>query len=231
MKKTKRNYLLHRTLTGLTAGLILGMLSGPASAGTIVGTVHDFSTITAPSNFNGEICNVCHTPHSADTSVSSAPLWDHEVTTQTFTMYSSPTLDATQAAQPGGVSRLCLSCHDGTVAMDSFGGLTGGIFMTNPDKLIGAGGNLADDHPISITYDAALAGVDQGLNDPDATTVTIGEAGDKTRTGTVTALMTSAGSVQCNSCHDVHNGFTVQGTPFLKVTTAVSALCLTCHNK
>ncbi len=103
--------------------------------------------------------------------------------------------------------------------------------MTNPDKVVGAGGDLTDDHPISITYDAALSVTDPGLHNPDTTTVTIGEAGDKNRTGSVTDLMTSAGSVQCNSCHDVHNGFTVGGTPLLKVSNQGSVICLTCHNK
>ena len=45
---------------------------------------------------NGEICEVCHTPHNADTTAGlGAPLWDHEVTTQTYTLYTSTTLDGT----------------------------------------------------------------------------------------------------------------------------------------
>lgn len=230
MKKAKRNNLSRKLMGGLSIGLALGMFGSQAQAGTIVGTVHDFSAVGFS---GGEICVVCHTPHSADTSVSAAPLWDHTVTSTTFTMYDSPTLDATpsNSGQPGGVSRLCLSCHDGTVAIDSFGGATGTNFITNQAKLIGGGGDLSDDHPISVTYDTALSVLDPGMHDPAATTVTIGEAGDKTRTGTVAALMTSAGTVQCNSCHDVHNGFTVGGSPLLKVSQSGSAICLTCHNK
>ncbi|NHZ69637.1 MAG: hypothetical protein GWP20_00180 [Thermotogales bacterium] len=109
----------------------------------------------------------------------------------------------------------------------------GTIFMGG-SAAVGANDDLTDDHPISITYDAALATVDQGLHDPTATTVTVGEGGDKTRTGTVSDLMLPADKVQCSSCHDVHNNFVVPGTngdPFLKVSKAKSAICLTCHNK
>ncbi len=214
----------------LLAAMVLGATS--AGAGTIVGSKHDLS---AKGYTGGEICVVCHTPHAADTSVAEAPLWNHTVTSQSFTMYSSLTLDAVQDTQPTGVSKLCLSCHDGTVAIDSFGGASGNDFM-NPDArvTVGAGGNLSDDHPISITYDTNLAtNIDTGLYDPNATNVTIGAGGDKTKTGTITAMMLSDNKVQCTSCHDVHNSYVAanNGDPLLKVTIGDSALCLTCHNK
>ncbi len=223
---------IHQNLLRAPGALLvaLGFLSGQAFAGTIVGTDHDFSA----SGFSGgEICVVCHTPHHADTSVTEAPLWNHELTTQTFTMYSSPTLDAAQDAQPTGASKLCLSCHDGATAIDAFGGNVGTVFMGG-SAAVGANDDLTDDHPISITYDAALSTTDQGLHDPTATTVTIGEGGDKTRTGTVADLMLPADKVQCSSCHDVHNNFVVPGSngdPFLLVSKAGSKICLTCHNK
>ena len=208
----------------------LGFMAGQASAGTIVGTAHDFSA----SGFSGgEICVLCHTPHNSDTSVSEAPLWNHTSTTVTFNMYSTPTMDATQDTQPTGSSKLCLSCHDGTTALDSFGGNTGTIVMSGP-AAIGSADHLTDDHPISIVYDTALSVTDPGMHDPSATTVTIGAGGDKSRTGTVSALMLPADKVQCSSCHDVHNNFVVPGTngaPFLRVSKAGSALCLTCHDK
>ena len=207
-----------------------GLLGGQAFAGTIVGSVHDFSA----SGFSGgEICVLCHTPHNADTTVTEAPLWNHEITSQTFAMYSSPTLDAAQDAQPTGSSKLCLSCHDGATAMDAFGGNVGSIVMSGP-AAVGRNDDLTDDHPISITYDSALATTDPGLLDPTQETVTIGAGGDKTRTGLVSDLMTPAGKVQCSSCHDVHNNFVAPGTngdPLLLVSKAGSEICLTCHNK
>ncbi len=210
--------------------LAAGLFAGQASAGTIVGTDHDFST----SGFSGgQLCVVCHTPHNSDTSVSTAPLWNHEVTVTTFTMYTSPTMDAAQDAQPSGTSKLCLSCHDGTVAIDSFGGNVGTDFM-NGDHAVGSGGDLTDDHPISITFDTSLAVTDPGLHDPASTTVTIGAGGDKTRTGTISNLLLPADKVQCSSCHDVHNNFVAAGTggdPMLKITSNGSEICLACHNK
>jgi len=225
-----------KTLTSISKKLIAssammaaGLLSGGANAGTIVGTAHDLS---ANGYSGGEICVVCHTPHNSDTTIAEAPLWNHAITGVTFSMYSSDTLDAIQDGQPTGTSKLCLSCHDGVTAVDSFGGNTGTIVM-NGAVAVGLDG-LANDHPISIAYDTALSQTDPGLYDPVVATVTIGEGGDKTRTGTVDELMLSAGKVQCTSCHDVHNNFVGGGTndqPFLKVSKGGSRICLTCHNK
>lgn len=213
----------------LTLILFLMGINLTATAGTIVGTAHDLSL----SGYSGgEICVVCHTPHASDTTVNTAPLWNHGITTATFAMYTSPSLDAIQDNQPGGISKLCLSCHDGVTAIDSFGGNIGSNVM-NGSKAVGSDG-LTNDHPISITYDTALAQLDQGLHDPSITNVTIGAGGDKTRTGTVAAVMLSNGKVQCSSCHDVHNNFVGPGTnnkPFLKVSKSGSQICLTCHNK
>lgn len=43
------------------------------------------------------------------------------------------------------LSRLCMGCHDGTVALDSYGDLTGSIFITG-HKLIGT--DLTNDHRV-----------------------------------------------------------------------------------
>jgi hypothetical protein len=227
--KTNSMTRLHRQVLALTSGSLLFLASFAAQAGTITGSAHDFST---QSWSGGQICVACHTPHNADTSVSDAPLWNHEVTTQTFTTYNSPTFDGS-TGQPAGASKLCLSCHDGTVAIDSFGGATGGNFM-NGNPAVGSGGNLSDDHPISFTFDTALANTDGGLHDPSTTNVTIGAGGSNPKTGTIDTTMLIGGQVQCVSCHDVHNTNTVDGIggePLLKVTKAGSALCLTCHDK
>lgn len=204
------------TLAALaTAALLLAPIAANA---VISGSAHDFSTSGWA---GGEICVACHTPHNSDTTVPEAPLWDHELTTSTFTLYSSSSLDATMG-QPDGISKLCLSCHDGTVALDSFGGGSGSSFIGGPKNL---GTDLADDHPISFTYNTALATADGELEDPATKSVTIG-----TVTGTVDALMLASGKVQCSSCHDVHNTV-VAIQPLLRVTTAGSAICLTCHKK
>ncbi|WP_457618286.1 cytochrome c3 family protein [Lutibacter sp.] len=201
----------------LTLGLA-GFLSVVGLSQNIAGSAHDFSGKTW--NPGGEVCEVCHTPHNAVTGLT-APLWNHEVTTTTFTLYTnatSPSFDAT-ASQPDGSSKLCLSCHDGTVAMDNFGGQTGGTQFISGNELLGT--DLSNEHPVSFTYDAALATTDGGLFDPTTTNSGIG--------GTITGDLLLANKLQCSSCHDVHNGSGVAN--LLVKSNAGSALCLTCHNK
>ncbi len=181
----------------------------------ISGTAHDFS---GNGWSGGEICVPCHTPHDSDTSISDAPLWNHEVQASTFQVYTSTTMTAT-TGQPSGYSELCLSCHDGSVAIDSFGGATGTNFVSAGNGLVGT--DLRNDHPISFTYDDTLATNDGGLHDPTTENSGLG--------GTITADLLQAGVMQCSSCHDVHG---VTGVSSLLVkSNAGSALCLTCHDK
>jgi predicted CXXCH cytochrome family protein len=134
--------------------------------------------------------------------------------------------------QPNGLSKLCLGCHDGTVAIDSYGKNTtvGWHFISDAQfgtgsKVIGT--DLTNDHPISFVYDAALVAADGALRDPVTATIL---PGINSVTGTIAAeLLDGTGQVQCTSCHDVHNG---QGiNKLLKVNNTGSALCLTCHIK
>ena len=184
----------------------------------IAGSAHDFSTQSW--NTTTEICIVCHTPHNANTTVLNAPLWNHELSTVvTYAMYSSATMNSI-AGQPDGSSKLCLSCHDGTVALENFGGVTSGTNMMTGGALMGT--DLSNDHPISITYDAALAAADGGLFNPTTTQSGLG--------GTISATMLIGDKMQCSSCHDVHNSAGTTNGLLLKANTA-SALCLTCHDK
>jgi predicted CXXCH cytochrome family protein len=192
---------------------------------------HDFSGAAWSNN---EICVPCHTPHNADMNVMSAPLWNHEVTTASYTVYASSSLNAAPG-QPSGVSRLCLSCHDGTVAFDNHGGATNGSRFTNFGNLSTI---LSDDHPISFLYNSALAAVDGELRDPDTAPSGLG--------GTITDDLLENGSLECTSCHDVHISRNTQGctgchnthgpvlttkTLSLRVSNDNSALCFTCHIK
>jgi predicted CXXCH cytochrome family protein len=194
-------------------------VSMTALAGTIVGSAHDFSDgagfNTDTWNASGEICKPCHTPHNATTT---APLWNHNLTTSAFTLYSSATMTATMA-QPAGVSKVCLSCHDGTVSLNAYGGGAGGGIMLTGNANVGT--DLSNDHPVSFTYDAALATADGELFNP----VTQGALG-----GTIDTKMLNNHKLECSSCHDVHNTSAV-GDNLLLITTADSALCLQCHNK
>jgi predicted CXXCH cytochrome family protein len=210
---------------GTTAAIVaLVGLPVAASAG-ISGTEHDFS---GQGWSGGEICVVCHTPHDGGTTVE-APLWDHDVTAVTdYSVYTSATLTAESGTigQPGDVSLLCLSCHDGTVAVDSFGTTTGTIFLTSTDAGY-VGQDLSDDHPVGLTYDAALSTADPGLYDPTSTDAAITQ-----KPGNIDVAMLFGASndqVECASCHDPHQAANVE--PFLRKSNAGSSLCLTCHNK
>jgi predicted CXXCH cytochrome family protein len=186
--------------------------------GQITGTAHDFS---ASAWSGGQICVACHTPHNA-MAITNAPLWNHLVTTQTFTPYSSTgTLNAT-VGQPSGVSKLCLSCHDGTTKIDAIGGAAGTTAMGAVAGNFGT--DLSNDHPISFVYNSALVTADGGLK---AVTSTSGLGG--TIEGDMLFGATSGSkTVECSSCHDVHNaGF----ANLLRKSNAGSALCLTCHSK
>ncbi len=218
--------------------IIAGFTSNIAWSGVIAGSAHDFTRPTV--NFTGgQICVACHTPHGGNTSVTDAPLWAHTLSATTnYSLYSSGTLNAGTLAQPSGVSKLCLSCHDGTVALDSYIGGAGTFGALTGTKAVGATaqGSLANDHPIGFTFDTALATADGALHDPATRSVTIGAGGTRSKTGTVASLMLFNGKLECASCHDVHNSFTAAdgvgvGAPLLRVSKGSSALCLTCHNK
>jgi predicted CXXCH cytochrome family protein len=205
-----KSTLKWRFLSGLAAGILL-LLAATPSISQITGTDHDFSSRGWGSN---QICIFCHTPHNAATGVS-APLWNHAVTTATYTLYDSSvssTFNATPS-QPGGVSKLCLSCHDGTVAIDSFGTRTGTTNMTGSANL---GTNLTNDHPISFAYNAALATADGGLVTPASAS------------SVVSGIPLFSGNLECASCHNVHSN---TNGDFLRASNAASALCLRCHIK
>lgn len=179
-------------MSRLTRGMVaLALGAGFASAAVagISTTKHNLgSTQTAGNRSTGtaEICVFCHTPHAADVSTAGVPLWNKRLNTGvgTFSVYASSTMNAIGASdgqgggQIGSVSIACLSCHDGTQAMDNMlnapgtggysatgGGSSGTNFTwagTGVDAngfLINAGTTLAmlgkdlnNDHPIGIQY-------------------------------------------------------------------------------
>jgi predicted CXXCH cytochrome family protein len=213
-QQMRRQHLTQLIGTFVVAAVLIGL---PAVAlAKISGSAHDLRA----QSYTSEVCNVCHTPHNADTTAAglAAPLWDHKITsTATFTVYSSTTLNASMG-QPAGVSKLCLSCHDGSVAIDAFAGATGSTTVTGAAMV---GTDLKNDHPVSFTYNTALASSDGELFNPSAA--------NSGPTTTIDADLLFLSKVECSSCHDVHN---TAGIPkLLTVNNAASALCLTCHDK
>lgn len=200
--------ILVAVLVSVTIGCGLARISGAA----ILGSKHDMSTVTGVTMPDGQTCVACHTPHNADVAETNAPLWNHTNTEASYTMYTSPTFDGTISAGPTGVSKLCMACHDGTVAVDAFGG------MLHGDKKITGSGNLGTNlkksHPVSFNYDAALVAKDNELKDPTQAPI---------------SNWVKGGRFECSSCHDVHNN---TGHPsMLNASNAGSALCITCHIK
>lgn len=215
-----------------------------------------------------EICVFCHTPHGATTLDTAGPLWNRQLSAATYTTYNSGSLDATAAGvaldQPNGISKLCLSCHDGTIAIGNMvnrsgsGGLQASALSMNgvetdgtmPAGPIGEntgftrriGTDLSNDHPISFTFDTALANADGELRDP-AVEAEIGNRGP----GVNPTVPLDNDQVQCNSCHDPHIRDAVDPTinikflrlnRFQKVSPIVTTfnqdndiICLACHDK
>ena len=123
-------------------------------------------------------------------------------------------------------SRMCMGCHDGTVALDSFGGATGTNFI---GPLGNIGTDLTNDHPIGSDAVYPLSGTSSGYQPTNA-------AGDRVGTGTQVLRLRAwddNGTVRyvvgCSTCHTVHNSGNYGH--MLRFSNASSALCLTCHIK
>jgi predicted CXXCH cytochrome family protein len=205
-----RRQHLTQLIGTLVVAAALVALPTAAFAQGISGTSHDLSAGAG----GGEICVVCHVPHDA-LAVAEAPLWNHTATVASFTMYDSLTMDAADPAGPGGISLLCLSCHDGSVALDALGGAAGAGGSIPAASQVGT--DLSYDHPISIDYNSG----DTGLNADSTVVPALGGA-------TIAVGMLFGGDVECASCHDPHDA---TNPPFLVMANTGSALCLTCHNK
>jgi len=207
--------LLHRRAKSLTPpglGAILFALIAPTAAlAQVAGTEHDFSGDVWS---GGELCVVCHTPHDADQTEPQSPLWNHDQTGASFDLYTSPTL-VEQPVQPRGPTKLCLSCHDGTVAIDQFGGNSGSSYIGGTGLI---GTDLSGTHPVSIEW--------THQNDLDG----CGNCHDVHSPSTfISELPFFDGYVECATCHDVHN--TAPYQHMLRLDTAGSLICRHCHGK
>ena len=161
-------------------------------------------------------CSLCHTKESSELNFQNNQIWSNR--NIVYSVYRSSTLDA-HMGQPGGISKLCLSCHDGTIAQDNFFNNSNNIHSVKGKFILGS--NLDNDHPVSFIYDSNLAFTDGGLADPMTAESGLG--------GTIYSDLLVNGKVECSSCHDVHN---VAGTGYsLKKSNFSSSLCLTCHKK
>lgn len=208
---------------GVAVALFGLSLCMPQAKAAITGSKHDFSTqdwIDTTRYDGGQICLPCHSPHGGNAAGDAlgGPLWNHTITTATYTIYSSATLNATDFGQPSGVTKLCLSCHDGTVSKDSFGHGGKNSPVTGTQRT-----DRSTKHPVSFTYDAALASADGGLNDPTTTTTVNGK--------TIDEELLRNHKMECVSCHEPHAKYASRSMHFIRIPLAKSQLCLTCHAK
>ncbi len=185
-------------------------------AQSIVTTKHNLS-VTGPGTVKAvtetEICMFCHTAHN---SKPSSPLWNRNDAGSIYTPYSSSTLKALPG-QPSGSSILCLSCHDGTVALGSVLSSSSIISFANTVNMPAGPSNLStdlrNDHPVSFVYDAALTTANGQLINP---------------AGLPSEIKLENDQLQCTSCHDPHKNLY---TDFLVASSQYSNLCNACHQQ
>ena len=237
----------HRIVSVPLSALLMGagLLFSASASAQITGTAHDFSSATW--NATGEICVVCHAPHNTVEATEQGgagnlgPLWNRTLSAiNNYSVYTSTgragsfleaSTVASQSPSPSGVSKLCLSCHDGTIAIDSFGRATDGTPFTagvttiddiNVNYNIGEGaagaGNLSNDHPVAFTFpvtDTEIYSFGGGFVNagPNPNVLPLFGAGDQ---------------MECATCHDVHG---TGNAKLLRVNNASSGLCLSCHIK
>lgn len=201
-------------------------------------------TRTVYASSQQQVCVFCHTPHGAQTT-NLAPLWNRTLSTSTYIPYKSTSMDILAPGmlgnevegtldQPGGSSKLCLSCHDGTLAVGTVGVVSGG---SNVIAMVGTGAsgvmpagsgattgdtrrigkNLTNDHPISVTYTRALADRDGALRPVHAVTQSWSDVSGANIVGlkgsspkpvlpleSTGSLAGNRGQIQCGTCHDPH---------------------------
>lgn len=223
--------------------VILLALAGTAwarGAARVANTMHNLSsnsfTMYASDNVD-EVCVFCHTPHGGSLK---GPLWNRSLPdVASFTHYNSATISGylsglSVSRNINDESLLCLSCHDGSVALDHlinspnslngapvtfFGGLTDVEIMPMfgpPASRIGGSlttpggvGDLSDDHPISFSYQSVLAdAMYQPGGSKDGELRAIGNVNDANTAlgwkGEGVRFFGSDYRLECSSCHDPH---------------------------
>jgi predicted CXXCH cytochrome family protein len=198
----------------------------------ILNSAHDLRSTFGAASY--AVCNFCHVAHKSEVVPSNAPgplLWNHTMSSKAS--YGSYSSDSFNLLNPtisdlGGkstVSNLCLSCHDGTVAVNSwyvailgtnFQPLTQGTTFMPTDTRIN---DMTKQHPLHFLYDTGLAtAYGTGLLQP-ASTRSVDAAGE---------VPLYSGYMECATCHDPHNGKSgifVRNFP----TQASGSFCTYCH--
>ena len=222
-----------------------GMILAVNAEAKVLDTFHDFSEnsqawiykTTSTDQLGAEtsqMCVFCHHPHRSSglgTFTTNEVLWNQVDQDATYAVYNSTTSStingtATTISNSSGVrSYLCMACHDGDIAPNSLvatpgDGINTTLYDFSADR--GAlGSTLEDDHPVNITYANTI---DDGLSDN-----IVNSAID----GTYPLFGTATKTVQCATCHDVHDGQNTASTGVQFMRSAGwqlnSAICTACH--
>lgn len=197
---------------------LLNAAPGWAGVAGILNSKHNLS-VSGPGGIKAaseeRVCIFCHTPHHASPST---PLWSRPTSSAVYDLYQSTTLVA-KPGQPSGSARLCLSCHDGAIALGALYGTTdaitmaGGVTRLPADLPTNLKEDLSNDHPVSFAYTDELAQQNGQLKLP-------GSRPPKVR-------LEDGGMLQCTACHNPHKN---EYGKFLVMDNAASALCKGCHN-
>ena len=218
-KRALTSVLSHRSpaVIALAAMLAVVLLSLPSSAraqSEIAKSLHNLTPEGSGKQKETRktgLCVFCHTPHNSSPAKS---MWNKDLPGITYQLYTSSTLRA-DLKQPTGSSRLCLSCHDGFVAMGNLRVAPKGSALklgalTGPNVL---GTDLSDDHPISFVYDSGLAAKHPGIIDPSNLPKELPLDRKK--------------EMQCTTCHNPHES---NRGKFLRMDNPAGAMCLSCHD-
>ncbi len=232
---------------GLLAALFYPISAATAPGDGLQGTAHDFSGIGNPES---GMCTFCHTPHKA---ASQRLLWNHKLSTNTFSWDLVETGSGTpyptiQGDTYTGPTAKCLSCHDGSVAVGELVWWNGGpppapllnIRVTGPAQVATSTGGLGNNHPVAMpypfnnspsTYNTVSSGVRLDLTAwvPDPTILGIRLYNDDGAGNIRRGAVVGQAGIECSSCHDPHNGPTVEDVQFLLGTT--TGICDKCHIK
>jgi predicted CXXCH cytochrome family protein len=162
-------------------------------------------------------CLYCHAPHS---SLSGPPLWNQTLSTQTYNNYTSSTYHQTNATpMVGSSSKLCLSCHDGTVAPGqtvAFGKMLVSGTMASAARF---GSDLRGSHPTDMKTPL--------VESPEIAPQLFG-ASPTTKDPAVKLVKNN---VECTTCHDPHSQGKDHIVPMFLVRDNIRGqLCLACHD-
>lgn len=165
-------------------------------------------------------CTLCHAPHSGVGG--NTPLWNQTLSNATYTPYNSTTYHQKGNARPnlGGGSSLCLSCHDGTVAVGQtavFGQIPTSGHLSDLDSF---GTNLVSSHPFSVVLP---------LKDASNLAASLTQSGKTADLSGAVHLVN--GNIECTSCHNAHvQGIDKIAQEFLVRDSSAGQMCLACHD-